>query len=61
MNAFNPHTIVLEALKQRLLDVEKFLAFEEAADRGADIDKIERLRHHAIALRVEIKAREVRP
>jgi hypothetical protein len=60
MNAFNPHGIVLEALTQRLRDVEKFLAIEEAADRGADADKIERLRRHAIALRAEIKALEVR-
>lgn len=59
MNAFNPHAIVLEALKQRLQDVEKFLAIEEAADRGADLDKIGRLRRHKMALVQEIAAREV--
>jgi hypothetical protein len=46
--------VVLEALRQRLADVERFLAIEEAADRGADVAKIARLRDHRIALQMVI-------
>lgn len=46
--------VVLEALRQRLQDVERFLAIEEAADRGADVAKIARLRDHRIALQMVI-------
>lgn len=46
--------VVLEALRQRLHDVERFLAIEEAADRGADVAKIARLRDHRIALQMVI-------
>jgi hypothetical protein len=46
--------VVMEALKQRLADVERFLAVEEAADRGADVAKIARLRDHRIALQLII-------
>jgi hypothetical protein len=59
MMSFDPNAVVLAALKQRLADVERFLAFEEAAERGADVKKIERLRGHAIALRVVIREQEV--
>jgi hypothetical protein len=46
--------VVLEALRQRLRDVERFLAVEEAADRAADVEKIARLRDHRIALQMVI-------
>jgi hypothetical protein len=60
MVSFDPNAVVLAALKQRLGDVEKFLAIEEAAERGADVKKIERLRGHARALRVVIQEQEAR-
>ena len=49
-------TDTLAELRQRLDDVERFLAIEEAADRGADLQKISRLRQHRISLQVEIDA-----
>jgi len=49
-------TDTLAELRQRLADVERFLLIEEAADRGADLQKISRLREHRISLQVEIDA-----
>jgi hypothetical protein len=49
-------TDTLAELRQRLADVERFLLIEEAADRGADLQKISRLRQHRISLQVEIDA-----
>jgi hypothetical protein len=49
-------TDTLAELRQRLADVERFLLIEEAADRGADLQKISRLRQHRIALHLEIDA-----
>jgi hypothetical protein len=49
-------TATLAELRQRLADVERFLLIEEAADRGADLQKISRLRQHRISLQVEIDA-----
>ena len=49
-------TDTLAELRQRLTDVERFLLIEEAADRGADLQKISRLRQHRISLQVEIDA-----
>jgi hypothetical protein len=46
----------VDTLRQRLADVERFLLIEEAADRGADLQKISRLRQHRISLQVEIDA-----
>ena len=46
----------LSQLRERLADVERFLLIEEAADRGADLQKIARLRQHRIALHLEIDA-----
>jgi hypothetical protein len=43
-------------LRQRLADVEKFLMIEEAADIGADLDKITRLRKHRIDLQLQLDA-----
>ena len=47
--------VVYDALRQRLQDVERFLAIEEAADRGADVEKIARLRDHRIALQIALE------
>ncbi len=47
---------MLSSLVQRLADVERWLLIEEAADRAADLDRIARLRAHAIDLRLEIAA-----
>jgi len=46
----------LTELRQRLADVERFLAIEEAADRGADLAKIARLRRHRIDLQLQLDA-----
>lgn len=43
-------------LRQRLADVEKFLMIEEAADIGADLEKIARLRKHRIDLQLQLDA-----
>lgn len=43
-------------LRQRLADVEKFLMIEEAADIGADLEKITRLRKHRIDLQLQLDA-----
>lgn len=43
-------------LRQRLADVEKFLMIEEAADLGADLEKITRLRKHRIDLQLQLDA-----
>ncbi len=43
-------------LRQRLADVEKFLMIEEAADLGADLEKITRLRRHRIDLQLQVDA-----
>ena len=42
--------------RQRLADVEKFLMIEEAADIGADLEKITRLRKHRIDLQLQLDA-----
>lgn len=47
---------MLSSLVQRLADVERWLMIEEAADRAADLDRIARLRAHAIDLRLQIAA-----
>jgi len=46
----------IDDLRQRLADVERFLAIEEAADRGADLTKIARLRRHRIDLQLQVDA-----
>jgi len=46
----------IDDLRQRLADVEKFLAIEEAADIGADLEKITRLRKHRIDLQLQLDA-----
>lgn len=49
---------VLCELRQRLADTELFLAVEEAADRGADLDKIGRLRSARADLLLQIERQQ---
>ena len=46
---------ILAELRQRLADTELFLAVEEAADRGADLEKIGRLRAARADLLLQIE------